>query len=910
MRFKTKLYAGFGIVLAMLLLLSGLGSVLLGDMNGTMKRIVNDNFVGVKLVTSIRGEVNTIGRELNALLLNLDTAGIQSHKQPILESRSRIERYWEQLLSLSTAPGDTEALARLSAYYVEYSRGVDRLIQLAEDGNRSGALTAYYDSVQPTSTALFETIRTFSAVYEDDMEKAIASYESVYRSTLYMLTGFVVLLVAISASVAGWVLRSVGGSLGEVANVMKGVTFDDTSRLPRIEVRVDDEIGNIARAYNQMAAALEKHALDVLHYQAKLEDYARHKARLADMSAKLQGVHDVYALGSLFVNEIAPMAGAGYAVLYQVDSEDGVASGMNKLAAYADDGEDVGSGEAKPGVGLVAQCARENKRILLDRVPGSHIRVRSGLGSSEPAHLLLLPVSFEGKAIAVLELASFSPFDPSKLDMLEEMNALLGTALDSVSAYAKIRKLLTESQLFSEELQAQSEELQLQQEELRALNEQLEVQYKHADRKNKELELVRQALEETNRRVVQSSRYKTEFLANVSHELRTPLNSLLLLAQLLAENKEGNLTPKQKEYVRTIYGSGADLLNRINDILDLSKIEAGKMELVRETVTPAGLADFAKSRFWALASRKGLEFRIDVRAGEENAVIETDVRKLEQIVGNLLSNAIKFTESGTVTLSIGIEPASPEPPAGGGESPRGGTLRVTVADTGIGVPAEKRDAIFEPFRQADGTTSRKYGGTGLGLSISRELVVLLGGTIALESEEGKGSAFTVAVPLMTGATDEAEAIGTDARYESAAAAETSRSGADAADAAERLSGRKILLVDDDMRNIFALTGVLESFGTNVIFAENGLEALELLERNTDTDLVLMDIMMPKMDGYEAIRTIRASDAPYRQLPIIALTAKAMKHDKEKCIEAGANDYISKPIQFDQLVSLLKVWLHR
>jgi PAS domain S-box-containing protein len=447
-------------------------------------------------------------------------------------------------------------------------------------------------------------------------------------------------------------------------------------------------------------------------------------------------------------------------------------------------------------------------------------------------------------------------------------------------------------------------------------------------------ELAEKALQLEN-----ASRVKSEFLANMSHELRTPLNSMLILSQLLAENAAGNLTDRQVMYARTAHDAGKDLLALIDDILDLAKIEAGRVELDVVPYALAVLCEEMGSLVRPLADARQLDFTLALDPAVPQT-LETDPHRLRQIIKNLLSNAIKFTEQGSVRLEIA--PARAGWPAGHAQldsAPQ--VIALAVQDSGIGIAPDKRALIFEAFRQADGSTARQYGGTGLGLAISSELTRLLGGALTVQSEPGAGSRFTLWLPSVhagpraparhapaedlplpgalprTGARQipaEAEPAvlvqtGEIAEAAGAAGAAVTDAGRhEPADAAD-LAGRTVLLVDDDMRNLFALTGMLEQYGLVVVVAESGQEALDRLADHGGIELVLMDIMMPGMDGYEATRTIRA-DARHADLPVIALTAKAMTGDREKCLQAGANDYLSKPVEPDRLLGLLRVWLCR
>ena len=428
---------------------------------------------------------------------------------------------------------------------------------------------------------------------------------------------------------------------------------------------------------------------------------------------------------------------------------------------------------------------------------------------------------------------------------------------------------------------------------------------------------MKEALEEKAQQLEVSSQYKSEFLANMSHELRTPLNSLLILAQILSENEASHLTEKEKEYIRTIYTSGHDLLRLINDILDLAKVESGKLEVIQNEVELQEVQDYVLKQFSPIAAQKDIQFHIQLEHDLPKYVF-TDKHRLQQILNNLLSNAFKFTETGSVSLVIRKvmkERFNNDIHASKQDKDM---LAFSVIDTGIGIPIEKQKAIFDAFKQADGTTSRKYGGTGLGLSISRETANLLGGFIELNSAVGKGSNFTLYLPILPSSektvelTSFIEEASAGLQYEDDSLdhyPEIEESQEIKKYGKSSLKHKKVLIVDDDIRNVYALTIALEKYEMDIIVAENGREGIEMLQENPDTDIILMDIMMPEMDGFEATRRIRKL-AKYHELPIIALTAKAMKKSREECLEAGATDFISKPINIDQLFSLMHVWLYK
>jgi len=546
-----------------------------------------------------------------------------------------------------------------------------------------------------------------------------------------------------------------------------------------------------------------------------------------------------------------------------------------------------------------------SKIIVLSEVPKGYLKISSALGSASPSNVVVLPVLFEDRVLAVIELASFRPFSDVHQGFLAQIVETVGVVLNTIIATTQTEVLLEQSQSLATELQSRSAELQARQRELQNTNAELEekaVQLERQNRaievKNAEIELARRELEDRAEQLALSSKYKSEFLANMSHELRTPLNSLLILAKLLAENPEGTLTARQVEFATSIRDAGYDLLALISDILDLSKVEAGKMDIAIRPVRLSALCRDLEQTFLPIANQQELNFSVVVDAWLPDT-IPTDEHRVQQILKNLLSNAFKFTERGSVALQVSAEQ-------------EGSVCAFAVADTGIGIESGKLAMIFEAFQQAEGTTNRRFGGTGLGLSISREIASLLGGQITVKSVPGKGSTFTLLLPIgplgtkveLPGEVHEpaGEPVLTPdvavEPYLLAAEAEPSM-----------VAGRRVLIVDDDVRNVYALTSALEDRGIEVLCATSGQEGIDLLKSHPETDLVLMDIMMPEMDGHEATRAIRGIEV-FKQLPIIALTAKAMPGDRENSLAAGASDYITKPVDLDKLLNLMRVWLYR
>ncbi|MGP3983724.1 HAMP domain-containing protein [Streptomyces sp. KR80] len=712
-----------------------------------------------------------------------------------------------------------------------------------------------------------------------------------------------------------------------IAEVASAVAQGDMSG--SISVEAQGEVAELKNNVNTMVTNLRE--------TTRAKDWL--ESNLTRIAGLMQGHRDLGEVADLILRELTPLVNAQLGAFYLAEAGAEPGEGLQFIAGYGTDAADGtaaragtdGGGRAlqhdpeRLGRGLIAQAALEKKRILIREVPPDYLAISSGLGAAPPGNIVILPILFEDTVLGVIELASFSQFNEVHLAFIDQFVNTIGVSINTIIANSRTESLLSESQRLTSELRQRTDELQ---------------------RSNAELE-DKAALLAT------SSQYKSEFLANMSHELRTPLNSLLVLARLLADNTDGGLSQQEVQFATTIHRSGSDLLQLINDILDLSKIEAGRMDVHPKRLPLAKLLDYVHATFGPLALDRDLSFKVSV--GEDvPRELFSDEQRLQQVLRNLLSNALKFTQSGGVELRVERVP---------GADFENETLRnaqdviaFTVEDTGIGIPPENLSAIFGAFQQSDGTTSRRFGGTGLGLSISREIAGLLGGRIVAESEPDVGSRFTLYVPAYfhgatsavpdTGAARPADALAPGAGGPAAIATTAPATpvgtaaggvpgggfgGTDAtvADRGSRdtdghtdswpepkrlrewmtgdrgrlLSGCRLLIIDDDIRNVFALTQVLGRVGITVKYAENGREGLEVLNRSPEVSLVLMDIMMPEMDGYETIRAIRNTPR-LSDLPIIALTAKAMPGDREKAINSGATDYVPKPVDVDRLLSVI------
>ena len=1128
-----------------------------------------------KITVDVKGEIlelkntiNTMVDQLNAFAAEVTRVAREVGTEGKLGGQAQVPGVagtWKDL---------TDNVNVMAANLTEQVRGIVKVVTAVASGELAQKLTVNAKgevaALAETINNMTDTLATFAdqvttVAREVGVEGRLGGQANVpgAAGTWKDLTGNVNLLA-----------DNLTNQVRAIAEVATAVTKGDLTR--SIQVEASGEVAELKDNINTMIDNLR-----LTTDRNTEQDWL--KTNLARFTGMLQGQRDLATVGRMLLSELAPLVNAQQGVIYQMGGEE--QAEMVLLSAFAGDGEDGHLRRLKLGEGLVGQCASEKRRMLISELPPNTIAIRSGLFEAVPQNVIVLPVLFEDRVKAVIELASLSNFTTSQLAFLEQLTASIGIVLNSIEATMQTEGLLKQSQQLATELQVQQKELQQTNEQLAQKAQQLAEQNVEVERKNQEIEQARRALEDKAKELALTSKYKSEFLANMSHELRTPLNSILVLGQQLSDNPDANLTPKQVEFARTIHGAGTDLLNLITDILDLSKIESGTVSVEAEEVFFASMLDAVSRPFKHEAENRRLTFEVQADPHLARSVV-TDSKRLQQVLKNLLSNAFKFTEVGGVRLSV-----SPARSGWSEDHPLLGkaasVVAFEVADTGIGIPFEKQRIIFEAFQQADAGTSRKYGGTGLGLAISRELANLLGGEIQLRSAPGRGSTFilylpqTYVGPATAGsaaafegrtssivspvqmavasiselpaekieddrdnlqpddpvlliveddvhyarvlcdlsrdkgfkvlvATRGAEALALAHEYHPTAVSldvflpdmlgwtvlnhlkqdpttrhipvqmltldedrqhglargafafvtkPTSAEGLESAltrikeyaaprrkrllvvednpgeqlsikellgyddidvevastgaaaieavtqqpydcvvldlrlpdisgfDVLERFSenpaiadlpvvvftgkelspdedarlhalarsvvvkgvesperlldetalflhrvvsdlppekqrlldrlhrsddalvGKKVLVVDDDVRNIFALSSVIERRGMTVITAGTGREAIAKLESTPDIAIVLMDIMMPEMDGYETMQVIR-QNANFRRLPIIALTAKAMKGDREKCLEAGASEYLAKPVNTEQLLSSLRMWLHR
>ena len=629
----------------------------------------------------------------------------------------------------------------------------------------------------------------------------------------------------------------------------------------------DDELGI---AIGAMTDILKRNA-------QKNQDEAYFADGVAQFNDSLSGIADIAELLQKSITMTCRYVGASKGAIYTFDKEK---AELTLAATFAFDEEDKRSDGFKLGEGVIGQVALEKKPISLIE---SASKIQSATATFEQKEVYAFALTYEEEILGVAEIMSLKEFTKIDKDYFDKVSTIFAVALHTAQQNARIKELFEKSQQAFEELQVQSEEIQETNVEMQEQQQQLTMQSKELKEKNYNLVKAKEEIDQRAHDLEKASKYKSEFLANMSHELRTPLNSIILLSKLLSMNSDKKLDEDDVKKVSVINRAGNDLLLLINDILDLTKIESGKMELSVSELHSVDVIEEMRGLFGALSEEKKLDFIVHDNFNDR---FETDQTKLAQVLKNLLSNAFKFTKNGSVTLDIDSTQSE---------------LIIKVIDSGIGIQRDKLEHIFEAFKQGDGSISREFGGTGLGLSISKTIVELLNGRLIVESEFGKGTTFLVALPFLG---TEIPLLAKDVTPVNSVV-ETVLDD-DSALNADELANKNILIVDDDSRNIFTLTAVLENMKAEVYSAFNGKEAMEYLEGQR-IDLILMDIMMPVMDGLNAIKAIKANEK-FKDIPIIAITAKTMPQDKQDCLDAGANDYLAKPLDHSALISMVKAWV--
>lgn len=740
MKIRNKLLIGFGSLMAILLVLTLISYDRMGSLNEQLNQVYQDRYMKVRKTTAIRGQVNDMAKVMANLILNPGSSVSEAKREldDISATGTKV------LASLQTNSGTSEEqqqVDRVAVAWNEFLSYEQRLVSLLGQ-DRIDEANAFRNSTGlPAQEEAMDSINAL-AVFQDreidsDMKQANLAYEeSVQITTILMAAGLIMGLLVIL-----WVLPSIAKGLNVVNLMINGFGKGKYRAISRMSVASKDEIGEVARVFQQMAGDLEekrKFEHSVLQTQ---KDQTWLNANTARVTELFRGVNSLEQVAQMFISEFTPILGGSYGAIY-LQGKDVEDNQFKLYGSYAKvTGENSIRDVIQVGEGLLGQCVLDRKPILITEAPDGYLSIGSALGESKPVGIMIFPILFEDECIGAIEIASLDRFSDLETKLFAQLVESMGIILNNIKGRMRVEQLLRESQALTEELQCQSEELQTQQEELKRSNENLEEQteelkrseellqrqqeelehfnteliaktraleeqVREVEEKNDEIEHARAQLEQQAMQLGITSKYKSEFLANMSHELRTPLNSLLILSQLLSENKEGNLKPKQVEYAQTIYMSGADLLKMIDEILDLSKVDAGKMDINHEAVHLKELELFVEQNFAPVASQRGLQLHTEIEENLPDAII-SDGYRLKQILRNLLSNAFKFTTEGSIRFSVSRANGEQLP---GLLNPRRSYLALSVLDTGIGIASDKTDLIFEAFQQVDGTTSRKYGG--------------------------------------------------------------------------------------------------------------------------------------------------------------------------------------------------------
>ncbi|MEO7412592.1 MAG: response regulator, partial [Opitutaceae bacterium] len=829
-----------------------------------------------KITVDVKGEIlelkntiNTMVDQLNAFAAEVTRVAREVGTEGKLGGQAQVQGVagtWKDL---------TDSVNVMAANLTDQVSGIVKVVTAVANGNLRQKLTVEAKgevaALAETINNMTDTLATFAeqvtnVAREVGVEGRLGGQAHVpgTAGTWKDLTGNVNLLAA-----------NLTTQVRAIAEVATAVTKGDLTRSIQVDARgeVAELKDNINTMIYNLRATTERN---------QEQDWL--KTNLAKFTRMLQGQRDLLTVGKMLLSELAPLVNAQQGTIYQMDMDDEKHPILRLLAGYAQRTGQPNSIEL--GEGLVGQCAVEMQRILLNEVPPGYAVVQSSLGEAPPVSIVVLPVLFEGQVKAVIEMASLHPFSVTHISFLEQLTQSIGVVLNTIEATMRTEGLLQQSQQLTVELQSQQKELQQTNEELGTKARQLADQNVEVERKNREVEQARRALEEQAAELALTSKYKSEFLANMSHELRTPLNSVLILGQQLAENSAGNLSPKQVEFARNIHSSGSDLLNLITDILDLSKIESGTVTVEAEELSFTSLRESVERNFRHIADSKSLPFNVEF-ANNLPPAINTDPKRLQQILKNLLSNAFKFTGHGQVSVRV----QTAQQGWSSGHSVLSRTSQVVefaISDTGIGIAPEKQKLIFEAFQQADAGTSRKYGGTGLGLSISRELAALLGGEIRLSSTLGQGSTFTLYLPVTF-----VEPVGDRGRSAVAsmpvklppAREEIIPDDRDQAQPGDRT----LLIVEDDPHYARVLLGLAREKGFKGIVATRGNAALTLARQYQPTAITL-DVFLPDMLGWTVLNNLKLSPMT-RHIPVQIIS---IEEERSHALAHGAFSYTVKP----------------
>ncbi|MES1979164.1 MAG: HAMP domain-containing protein [Pseudomonadota bacterium] len=831
------------------------------DVKGEILELKNTINTMVDQLNAFAGEVTRVAREVG-------TEGKLGGQAEV----SGVAGTWKDL---------TDNVNFMASNLTEQVRGIVKVVTAVANGNLSQRLTVQAKgevaALADTINGMTDTLATFAdqvtnVAREVGVDGRLGGQANVpgAAGTWKDLTGNVNLLAA-----------NLTTQVRAIAEVATAVTKGDLTR--SIQVDAKGEVSELKDNINTMISNLRETT-----ESNREQDWL--KTNLARFTGMLQGQRELNTVGKMLLSELAPLVHAHQGTVYHCSGTDDTA-GMTLLSSYAQSESVRLPSTIRPGEGLVGQCALEKKRILLTNVPSDFVNISSSLGDSLHVSIVVLPVLFENEPKAVIELASLHPFTAVNLNFLDQLALGIGAVFNTIEATVRTEGLLTQSQQLTVELQSRQSELQQTNEELGTKARLLAEQNAEVERKNREVEQARGALEEKASELALTSKYKSEFLANMSHELRTPLNSILILSQQLAENSPGTLSAKQVEFSRNINSSGTDLLHLINDILDLSKIESGTVTVEVEEISFASLRDNIDRNFRHVAEAKNLPFFIRFEEDLPRSM-DSDPKRLQQVLKNLLSNAVKFTSQGQVEVRVGLASRgwSADHPV---LSQAQHVVAFAVEDTGIGVAPEKQRLIFEAFQQADAGTSRKYGGTGLGLAISRELAVLLGGEIRLTSIHGQGSCFTLYLPLHYSGPDGAT-VSRDVEQgkeisRSVIALPAAREEHIADDRDSIRPGDQVLLViEDDPHYARILLGLARDKGFKGVVATKGAQGLALA-RQYQPAAISLDIFLPDMLGWTVLNQLKL-DPALRHIPVQIVS---MEEEQQHGLAHGAFAYLVK-----------------
>ncbi len=924
LKIKNKLILGYAIVVACCCLVGFFGIRGMGKINERLDDVHHNLLPSISTATELDQQSQLHRRIYLRYMLESAPQERKELEDRLILSEHSIEKSLERFYTFPLPQEERELLKNVSDLLHSFFDTTKKVRTAIRSGTRYESLHSEHLHIKDLSEQLERSIKELSQFNANEVAEHFEQSSVYYSQLRFGLTGLIILSILIAISMVILISRSVANPLRQVleavrlqqeggkekARLAEAIATGDLSQ----EVTITEPLGIEAGQAGQDEAGMLLTAIVAMsEVQHKLD------LAFAGMARSLRHNHEQEALRNWFKNgqnelntilrgekstaELTEQAlaflteylGAGVGVFYLFDENE---AALKIAAGYAcPPGKDM-NGRIALGEGLAGQAALEKRTITLNEAPPEYLRISSGLGGAEPAHIVALPLLHNGTLVGLLEIGSFSTFSEDDLAFLQQIMEALAIALSVNKSRQRVNGLLEQTQGQTEELQVQQEELQQTNEELEERAQMLEQQREQIRTKNRALEETGSELQHKADELERVSTYKSEFLANMSHELRTPLNSLMILSSLLKDNREGNLTAKQVEFAATINGAGRDLLHLINDILDLSKIESGHMEFHYEELALPEICGQLETLFRPVSADKGIGFTVTVEESTPG-IITADEQRTQQILKNLLSNACKFTAQGAVALRV-YTPGTEEYPS---KSP---TVAFAINDTGIGVPADKQSLIFNAFQQADGSTSRTYGGTGLGLSISRQLARSMGGDILLTSEAGTGSTFTLYLPTEGVCSLTPETVHPPVTAKQPChlpAAATSRSRSDdplptpIPDDREQLQGtdKSILVIEDDLTFAGILVKMVRDRGFAALIADDGECGIAMAERYRPSAIIL-DVMLPHIDGWGVMRSLKDNPAT-RHIPVHFITCL---EERQKAMSMGAIGYVTKPVSSEQM----------